>query len=213
MNSVSSVSETAQIPRYARVGLLLDLYGALLTERQRSFVQLHFNEDHSFGEIAREHSVSRQAVHDAVKHAENALESYESKLHLLEAGLPYLLKTVGDTPLPDGDGASDEMEEETQIHATQPIAQEALAHLIPSGASAPPTEPSSSDPDASDLKDLGKALASPQDHSVLRGVLKGLEAIQQKIQRSGGIIYDTDGLAKEIRSLHTQVCEALGEDV
>src|SRR5690606_7734233 len=90
------MSETADIEveqgdealgRIVRIGLLIDLYGGLLTDRQRTFIQAHYEEDLSFGEIARTHGVSRQAVHDAVKHAEAALDEYESKLRLLERGV------------------------------------------------------------------------------------------------------------------------------
>ena len=65
-------------------GQLLDTYGGLLTERQRQFMRLHFEEDLSFSEIAREFDISRQAVHDAVKHAVQTLKTLESNLRLVE---------------------------------------------------------------------------------------------------------------------------------
>lgn len=71
------------VARTVRLGALLDLYGGLLTDRQQEFMRLHFLEDLSFGEISGEYDVSRQAVHDAVKNAEAALENYEAKLGLL----------------------------------------------------------------------------------------------------------------------------------
>lgn len=71
-----------ELDRAVRVGQLLDLYGPLLTDRQREFVTLHYLEDLSFGEIAKEFGISRQAVHDAVKHAENSLQDYDEKLRL-----------------------------------------------------------------------------------------------------------------------------------
>jgi predicted DNA-binding protein YlxM (UPF0122 family) len=64
-------------------GLLLDTYGALLTERQRQFMRLHYEEDLSFSEIAREFNISRQAVHDSVKHATAALQQFEATLGLV----------------------------------------------------------------------------------------------------------------------------------
>lgn len=67
-------------------GLLMDTYGALLTERQRHFMRLHYEEDLSFSEIAREYDISRQAVHDSVKHATEALLHFEEALHLVEKG-------------------------------------------------------------------------------------------------------------------------------
>ena len=65
-------------------GQLLDTYGGLLTERQRQFMRLHFEEDLSFSEIAREFHISRQAVHDAVKHAVQTLKTLERNLRLVE---------------------------------------------------------------------------------------------------------------------------------
>ncbi len=73
-------SSPSPIERAVRIGRLLDLYGSLLTERQRQFVKLHYEEDLSFGEIAKEFGISRQAVHDAVKHAETSLDEYDAKL-------------------------------------------------------------------------------------------------------------------------------------
>ena len=49
-----------------QAALLLDVYGALLTERQRQFMLMHFEQDLSFSEIAREFRISRQAVHKTV---------------------------------------------------------------------------------------------------------------------------------------------------
>jgi predicted DNA-binding protein YlxM (UPF0122 family) len=80
-----SVSDKT-LGRAVRMAQLLDLYGSLLTEKQRLFIELHYLEDLSFGEIGHEHNVSRQAVHDAVKHAESTLEEYEVNLHLLSEG-------------------------------------------------------------------------------------------------------------------------------
>lgn len=66
-----------------RMSLLLDTYGELLTEKQRDFLRSYYEEDFSFGEIAREHRVSRQAIFDSVKHGEAALENYERVLGLI----------------------------------------------------------------------------------------------------------------------------------
>jgi predicted DNA-binding protein YlxM (UPF0122 family) len=79
----AQVNEEERLARTVRIGRLLEIYGALLTERQREFVRFHYHEDLSFGEIARDHGVSRQAVHDAVRQAEAAMEHYEAGLGLL----------------------------------------------------------------------------------------------------------------------------------
>lgn len=63
-------------------GELLDCYGALLTARQRECLDLYYNENLSLGEIAEEFHISRQAVHDAMRHGEEQLVSYEEALHL-----------------------------------------------------------------------------------------------------------------------------------
>jgi uncharacterized protein len=79
-------SQIVPVAKRFRLSLLLDAYGELLTDKQQTFLRHYFEEDLSFGEIAREYSVSRQAIFDAVKHGEEALEHFESVLHLVESG-------------------------------------------------------------------------------------------------------------------------------
>lgn len=64
------------------VAVLYDFYGQLLTERRRELVELHYLNDLSLGEIAEEQGISRQAVHDQLRRAEEALEHYEARLGL-----------------------------------------------------------------------------------------------------------------------------------
>ena len=61
-----------------------DLYGSMLTIRQREIINLYYEENFSLSEIAEEFSISRQAVHDTLKKAEKALAVYERKLGLVE---------------------------------------------------------------------------------------------------------------------------------
>ncbi len=65
------------------IGALLDVYGGLLTDRQRDFLDLYFNEDLSYGEIAEAEDISRQAVHDTIQHGKKALLHFEEHLGLL----------------------------------------------------------------------------------------------------------------------------------
>ena len=63
--------------------MLLDLYGELLTEKQRACFDLHCNEDLSLSEIAEQLSITRQGVWDNIRRAETALNEYEEKTGLL----------------------------------------------------------------------------------------------------------------------------------
>lgn len=66
----------------AYVLLLQDLYGGLLTERQRQLLHQYYEEDLSLGEIAAQLGTSRQAVHDRLGRAVHALQQYERCLGL-----------------------------------------------------------------------------------------------------------------------------------
>ena len=59
--------------------LLFDYYGDLLTDRQRSCLDLRYNQDLSLGEIAQELGVSRQGVYDNLSRAEALLRNMEEK--------------------------------------------------------------------------------------------------------------------------------------
>lgn len=67
----------------AQASLQYDIYGQLLTKRQREVMQLYHEENLSLAEIAEEFGISRQGVHDSLKNAEKALKEYEDKLGLV----------------------------------------------------------------------------------------------------------------------------------
>ena len=79
-------SQTVPADKRYRISLLLDAYGELLTEKQRTFLRHYFEEDLSFGEIAKDYGVSRQAIFDSVKHGEESLENFERVLMLVKNG-------------------------------------------------------------------------------------------------------------------------------
>lgn len=63
-------------------GELLDCYGVLLTKRQKECLDLYYNENLTLAEIAEHFHISRQAVHDAMRHGEEQLADYEKALSL-----------------------------------------------------------------------------------------------------------------------------------
>lgn len=62
------------------ITMLVDIYGAMLTEKQRDFLSLYYDEDLSLAEIAANEGITRQGVRDAIKRAEAQLLDMESKL-------------------------------------------------------------------------------------------------------------------------------------
>lgn len=62
---------------------MYDFYGALLNEHQRMIFEEYVIDNFSLSEIAEEHGISRQGVHDLIKRISRILEGYEEKLHLV----------------------------------------------------------------------------------------------------------------------------------
>lgn len=77
------MSQENRLEKTNRINLLFDFYEALLTEKQQTFLKYYFLDDFSLGEIATEFAISRQAVYEHIKRAEEMLEAYEEKLGLL----------------------------------------------------------------------------------------------------------------------------------
>lgn len=70
--------------KIVKQGLLYDFYGALLNEHQKNIYEAFIYDNMSLSEIASDHGISRQGVHDLIKRCDKALEDYEDKLHLVE---------------------------------------------------------------------------------------------------------------------------------
>ena len=69
---------------------LFDFYGELLPNRQKKIIVDYYEENLSLSEIAENESISRNAVYDALKKAEEALLNYEKVLRLYEKRKKYL---------------------------------------------------------------------------------------------------------------------------
>jgi predicted DNA-binding protein YlxM (UPF0122 family) len=75
--------------------LLLDFYGELLTEKQKEYCDLHWNEDYSLAEIAELGGLSRQGVWDILRRAETALRDMEEKTGIVRRHLDRLNEIAG----------------------------------------------------------------------------------------------------------------------
>ncbi len=67
-----------------RMNSLYDIYGKLLTEKQRMYYEYYYLSDYSLSEISEILSVSRNAVHMQLKNVVSHLENYEKILKMLE---------------------------------------------------------------------------------------------------------------------------------
>ena len=67
-----------------RMALLYDFYGDVLTDRQKEFYDLYYNEDLSLAEIAENYGITRQGVRDVIVRAEAILTDLEDKTGLIK---------------------------------------------------------------------------------------------------------------------------------
>ena len=103
--------------------LLYDFYGELLNEHQKSIYQDAVFNDLTLSEIADEHGISRQGVHDMIKRVNKTLDEYESKLHLIEKFMDTKSKVQRINQLTDEYLKTQDIK---QIHMIQNIAKEIL---------------------------------------------------------------------------------------
>lgn len=64
--------------------MLCDIYGQLLTKKQRQIIEYYYMEDMSLSEIGELLGITRQAASILINRTEKHLLNYESKLNLLE---------------------------------------------------------------------------------------------------------------------------------
>lgn len=62
---------------------LLEIYGNLLTPRQREIMSGYYCDDLSLSEVGANLGIDRQSVKTTLLRTENLLTEYENKLHLL----------------------------------------------------------------------------------------------------------------------------------
>ncbi len=98
--------------RLFELGMLLDRYEQLLTERQRSILRQYTDENCSLAEIAEREGISRQGVRDIITRGSKQLFDLEAAVGLIrrEAKQTQLLRACRnrfkDVPMRDGDRAA-----------------------------------------------------------------------------------------------------------
>ena len=70
--------------KHIEIGMLCDIYGKLLTQKQYDIINDYYNNDLSLSEIAENNNITRQAVLDNIKKGENKLFEFEEKLLIME---------------------------------------------------------------------------------------------------------------------------------
>ncbi len=76
-------AEAQRMPeKNLEIGVLLDFYGDVLSERKRLLLDLYYNNDYSLSEISEEVGITRQGVLDTIKKGKEDLIFFEEKLRL-----------------------------------------------------------------------------------------------------------------------------------
>lgn len=70
-----------------KISILLEIYGNLLTKKQKELLEDYYNEDLSLSEIAENNLITRQAVRDNLKKGEKKLFEYEEKLGIMKKNI------------------------------------------------------------------------------------------------------------------------------
>ena len=73
--------------KHIEIGMLCDIYGKLLKQKQYEIINDYYNNDLSLSEIAENNNITRQAVRDILKKGENKLFEYEEKLLVMKRTL------------------------------------------------------------------------------------------------------------------------------
>ncbi len=67
---------------FLKYSVLFCYYKNLFSEKQKMYLELYFEEDYSFSEIAEKYSITRQAIFDNIKRGTKQLDDYEKKLNI-----------------------------------------------------------------------------------------------------------------------------------
>ena len=67
-----------------KISILLEIYGNLLTSKQKDLLEDYYNNDLSLSEIAENNNITSQAVRDILKKGEKKIFEYEEKLGIMK---------------------------------------------------------------------------------------------------------------------------------
>lgn len=67
-----------------QLGMLCEIYGGLLTQKQYQVLSDYCNQDFSISEIAENNHTTRQAINDIIKKGESKLLELESNLGIMK---------------------------------------------------------------------------------------------------------------------------------
>ncbi len=102
---------------------LLDIYGGVLTDKQREMLDLYYNEDLSLSEIAANDGISRQGVRDSIKRGEETLLDLDGKI-----GVGALIKKY-ESLLSEVSAACDEIISDCRSYTTTKSVIEKLERI------------------------------------------------------------------------------------
>ena len=78
--------------------MLYDIYGNLLTDKQKIYFEEYYFNNLSLSELATRHNISRNAIHKQLKETIKRLENYEENLKLAKKNemLENIVKSISD---------------------------------------------------------------------------------------------------------------------
>ena len=78
--------------------MLYDIYGSLLTDKQRLYFEEYYFKNLSLSELATRYKISRNAIHKQLKETIKRLENYEDNLRLAKKNemLERIIETISD---------------------------------------------------------------------------------------------------------------------
>lgn len=83
--------------------LLYDIYGKLLTEKQRNYFEDYYFKNLSLSEISNNYKVSRNAIHKQLKVSKDKLNEYEELLNINKKSnmLSEVINKINDIQIKD----------------------------------------------------------------------------------------------------------------